>query len=222
MNSSERKVKIVAVIPFFNEQKFVFDVVKRTLNYVDLVIAIDDGSTDRSAVLLSTLDNVILIQNEINLGKGIALQKGFDKAIEIKADVIVTLDADDQHKPEMIPLFIEGIKECDIVIGNRLNNLKTMPLHRRLSNKITSFFLSKKLGVEIKDSQCGFRAYRLRVLEKVKTIFSGFEAESEIIVKAVRENFKIIFVDIPAIYGNQESKMKSVQAIKGFIKVLMI
>lgn len=222
MNSSERKIKIVAVIPFFNEQRFVLNVVKRTLNFVDVVIAIDDGSTDKSSDLLSVIERVILIRNEMNFGKGFALQKGFDKAVELKADIIITLDADEQHEPELIPLFIEGIKNFDIVIGNRLNNLKTMPLHRRLSNKLTSTLLSKKLGVEIKDSQCGFRAYRLKVIEKIKTVFHGFEAESEMIVKATRKDFKISFIDIPTIYGNQESKMKSIQAIKGFIKVLMM
>ncbi len=163
-----------------------------------------------------------IIRNEKNYGKGYSLQKGFEKAIELKSDIIITLDADDQHKPELIPIFLEGIKESDIVIGNRLNDLKTMPLHRRLSNKITSSLLSIKLGVEIKDSQCGFRAYRSEVIKNVKTVFSGFEAESEMIVKAVRQNFRIKFVDIPTIYGDQESKMKSFQVVKGFIKVMMI
>lgn len=222
MNSSERKIKVAAVIPFFNEENFILDVVTRTLNYVDLVIAVNDGSTDNSEALLQNFENLILVSNEKNFGKGFALQKGFEKALSLKAEIIITLDADDQHKPEMIPDFIEGIKDCDLIIGNRLHDISTMPLHRRFSNKITSFLLSKKLGIEIKDSQCGFRAYRLEVLEKVRTIFSGFEAESEMIVKAARNNFKIKFIDIPTIYGNQKSKMKSFQAIKGFIKVLMI
>lgn len=222
MNSSERKIKVAAVIPFFNEENFILDVVTRTLNYVDLVIAVNDGSTDNSEALLQNFENLILVSNEKNFGKGFALQKGFEKALSLKAEIIITLDADDQHKPEMIPDFIEGIKDCDLLIGNRLHDISTMPLHRRFSNKITSFLLSKKLGIEIKDSQCGFRAYRLEVLEKVRTIFSGFEAESEMIVKAARNNFKIKFIDIPTIYGNQKSKMKSFQAIKGFIKVLMI
>lgn len=222
MNSSERKIKVAAVIPFFNEENFILDVVSRTLNYVDLVIAVNDGSTDNSEALLQNFENLILVSNEKNFGKGFALQKGFEKALSLKAEIIITLDADDQHKPEMIPDFIEGIKDCDLIIGNRLHDISTMPLHRRFSNKITSFLLSKKLGIEIKDSQCGFRAYRLEVLEKVRTIFSGFEAESEMIVKAARNNFKIKFIDIPTIYGNQKSKMKSFQAIKGFIKVLMI
>lgn len=222
MNSLERKTKIVAVIPFLNESQFIADVVKKTLNYVDLVIAIDDGSTDNSAALISNFKNVIIISIGKNIGKGFAIRKGFNKAMELNADIILTLDADNQHKPEMIPAFLEKIGSCDIVIGNRLNNLKTMPLQRRMSNMITSFLLSKKVGTKIKDSQCGFRAYRKKVIETVQTVYNGFEAESEIIVRAVRNGFKINFVDIPTIYGQQKSKMRPIQAIKGFIKVMMI
>lgn len=222
LSSSERKTKIVAVIPFLNERKFIVDVVQKTLNYVDLIIAVDDGSTDNSANLISNFEKVILITNDNNYGKGYAIRKGFEKAIEIDSEIIFTLDGDNQHNPDMIPEFLDKIKSHDIVIGNRLNNLKTMPFHRRLSNKITSYLLSKKLGVKIKDSQCGFRAYRNNVIKKVQTVFNGFEAESEILVKAIKNNFTIGFVDIPTIYGSQESKMKSFQAIKGFIKVLMI
>jgi hypothetical protein len=97
-----------------------------------------------------------------------------------------------------------------------------MPIQRRMSNKITSFVLSKKTGQKILDSQCGFRAYSAKVLQEVKTVFDGFEAESEILVRSVRKEFKIGFVDIPTIYGKEKSKMKAIQAITGFVKVLFI
>ncbi len=222
MNNSKRKINLVAIVPFFNERKFIFDLVNETLKYVDLVIAVDDGSTDGSGDLIRNIDNVILISNKVNCGKGFALKKGFEKAIELNAHIIFTLDADNQHKPDIIPEFLKKINESDIVIGNRLHDLRTMPLLRILSNFITSFLLSGKTGIKIKDSQCGFRAYRKDVIENVKTIFNGFEAESEIIVRAARKDFRISFIDIPTIYGQQESKMKAFRTIKGFIKVMLI
>jgi len=114
------------------------------------------------------------------------------------------------------------LESFDIVIGNRLKNLKGMPFQRRFSNKLTSFFLTVKTGQEISDSQCGYRAYRVEVLQSVKTNLSGFEAESEILVKAAKKGFKIGFVDIPTIYGNEKSKMRPVQAIIGFLRVLFL
>jgi hypothetical protein len=95
-----------------------------------------------------------------------------------------------------------------------------MPIQRKLSNKLTSFFLTVKTGQNILDSQCGYRAYRAEVLRKVKTNLLGFEAESEILVKASKKGFKIGFVDIPTIYGNEKSKMRPFQAIFGFLRVL--
>lgn len=222
MNSSERKIKIAAVIPFYNECNSIRDVISETLNYTDIVIAVDDGSTDNSSEQITDLENVILISNEKNFGKGYSLRKGFEKAIELNSQFIITLDADGQHRPEIIPDLLNKISENEIVIGNRMNDVKNMPLQRILSNRITSYLLSKKLGVQIKDSQCGFRVYRSEVLKIIQTFSNGFEAESEILVYAARKNFKINFVDIPTVYENQISKMKAWQAIKGFIKVLML
>lgn len=222
MNSSERKIKIAAVIPFYNERDFIRNVISETLNYTDIIIAVDDGSTDNSSEQIIDLKKVILISNEKNFGKGYSLRKGFEKAIELNSQLIVTLDADGQHKPGIIPELLNKISDCDIVIGNRMNDVRNMPLQRIFSNRITSYLLSKKLGVQIKDSQCGFRVYKRKVLESVKTTFNGFEAESEILVYAARKNFKIKFVDIPTVYENQNSKMKAWQAIKGFLKVLWL
>jgi len=97
-----------------------------------------------------------------------------------------------------------------------------MPLQRRASNFLTSFFLSKKLNVKITDSQSGYRIFKTEILKDILPEHSGFEAESEMIVKAARKNYKIGFVNIPVIYGNDSSKMKVWQAIKGFIKVLLM
>lgn len=209
-----------AIIPFYNEKETINTVISETLNYVEFVYAVNDGSTDGFQIELDNDSRLEIINLDKNYGKGVALGKGFDKAVDAGFANIITIDADLQHKPEFIPKLVEGLQKYDIVIGNRLKNLKGMPLQRRLSNKLTSFFLTVKTGQEIIDSQCGFRAYKSEVLEKVKTHFSGFEAESEIIVKAARKGFKIGFVEVPTIYENQKSKMRPLQAIIGFLRVL--
>ncbi len=95
-----------------------------------------------------------------------------------------------------------------------------MPIQRILSNRITSSLLSIKTGQKISDSQCGFRGYKAAVLKNVNSYSSGYEAESEMIIYASRADFKIGFVNIPTIYGNEKSKMNPVEAILGFIKIL--
>jgi glycosyltransferase involved in cell wall biosynthesis len=215
-----RKNKVCAIIPFYNEERFIKEVILKSLKYVDLIIAVNDGSTDRSLELIKNIDDVEIILLDRNYGKGMALKAGFSYAVEMGFEIIITIDADLQHDPDLIPNFIEQLKNYDFVIGNRKKLFVVMPFHRILSNFITSFLLSIKLGTKIKDSQCGFRAYKKKVLEKISIHSSGFEAESEIIVKAIKEGFKLGHVDIPTIYGEEKSKIRPFQAIKSFLRIL--
>lgn len=221
MTSTKRNNKVCAVVPFYNEEKHLRNVIISTLKFVDQVIVVNDGSTDNSVLTLNGLTDITLLSIEKNTGKGYTLQQGFNELLKKDYDLIVTIDGDGQHKPEYIPVMLKKLESFDIVIGNRLNDVRSMPILRRLSNRFTSLLLSRKLGIDISDSQCGFRVYKKKVIEQVKTDMNGFEAESEILVKAARKKFSIGFVDIPTIYADENSKMKSYQAIKGFIKVLL-
>ncbi|MFZ2322900.1 MAG: glycosyltransferase family 2 protein [Ignavibacteriaceae bacterium] len=220
MNSSKNRSRVCAVIPFYNEEPFIRDVVQNTLKFVDLVFAVNDGSTDNSEKLINDFNNVIILSSDQNRGKGYALKLGFYESLKRGFDIIVTLDADNQHNPDFIPVLINELNGNDIIIGNRLNNMKDMPFIRIFSNKITSTLLSIKTKQKIIDSQCGFRAYKRNVLEKVKTTSEGFEAESEILILSARAGFRIGFVNIPTVYANERSKMNPVEAIIGFINIL--
>ncbi|HEX2868037.1 MAG TPA: glycosyltransferase family 2 protein [Ignavibacteriales bacterium] len=211
-----------AVIPFYNEKDTIREIISRTLPYVDIIILVDDGSTDGTAQMILENERVILLSNEINIGKGAAMNKGFLKSAELGCSVTVTLDADLQHDPKCIPDFLSEIKNYDIVIGNRLGDLSRMPRHRILSNLLTSFFLSRKTGLKILDSQSGFRAYKTGILQGIIPGYKGFEAESEILVNAARKGCTVGFVNIPTIYAGEKSKMRPLQAISGFIKVLLM
>lgn len=220
MITLKNRNKIAALIPFFNEESTINQIIQSTLKHVDAVIAIDDGSTDGASANISFSENITLLKNNNNRGKGFALRKGLNYAVENGFDKLVTLDADLQHNPDEIPLLISKLSEYHIVIGNRLNNLKAMPIQRRVSNKITSNLLSIKTGQKILDSQSGFRAYRAEVIKNVKTDEDGYEAESEILIKASRLGYLIGFADISTIYGDQISKMTPVKSTLGFIKLL--
>ena len=217
---NKKPESICAIIPFYNEKESLNLVLDETLKFTNFIIAVNDGSTDDSYNDERKKSRVIIIDLDKNYGKGKALSAGFEEAISRSFDHIITLDADLQHDPKYIPNFIKALSLYDIVIGNRLNNLSGMPLQRRISNKLTSFFLSVKTGVDILDSQCGFRAYQQKVLKTVKTKNFGFEAESEILVKAAKKGFTIGFTQVPTFYGNEMSKMRPIEAIIGFVKVL--
>ena len=220
MITSKNKNNIAAIIPFFNERATINQVIQLTLNHVDAVIAIDDGSTDNSSETIGLTENITLIVNSTNRGKGFALRKGLSCAVEKGFDKLITIDADLQHNPNEIPLLCSKLNDYPIVIGNRLNNLKGMPLQRKISNKITSYLLSIKTGQDILDSQSGFRAYRADVIKNVITTKNGYEAESEILINASRKGYRIGFADISTIYGTEMSKMNPVTSTIKFIKLL--
>lgn len=220
MKTSFKKNNCVAVIPFFNEEKFISEIINKTLVHVDKIILVNDGSTDNSLRNIPQSDRIILINLEKNFGKGFALNVGYKSSFLTDYECVITLDADLQHDPEYISDFIEKINEYDIVIGNRKKDLKKMPIQRIISNRLTSYLLTLKVKQKILDSQCGFRIYRKDCLKNILPTSKGFEAESEILVNAGRKNYQIGFTDIPTIYGEEKSKMKAFMAIKGFIKIL--
>lgn len=222
MSLPVNRMRTAAIIPFHNEERFLEKLIFEVSTHVDVIIAVNDGSTDNSENIVKKFPKVILTGFPINRGKGAALNAGFKKCIEMNLDCAITLDADLQHDPRQIPFFLDRLKSADIVIGNRLKQLKKMPLHRRASNLITSYLLTFKTGMEILDSQCGFRAYRTEILPGILPRSSGFEAESEIIINSARKKHTISFIEIPAIYGDEKSKMKAISAIAGFIRILFV
>jgi len=222
LNRSNNINKIAAVIPFYNESKTINEVIEKTLRHVNYIYAVDDGSTDNSSQKITSRENVFIIRNPVNCGKGYALKTGMKKAIDEGFNKIVTLDADLQHNPDEIPSFLAGLKDYHIVIGNRLKDLSEMPMQRRMSNKISSKLLSIKTGQKIIDSQCGFRAYRSEVIENIKTEKNGYEAESEILIKSSRLDYKIGFVNISTIYGEENSKMNGLKTTIDFIRLLFL
>jgi len=214
--------KLIAVVPYFNEENTIEKLITYTLNYVDQIIAVNDGSTDDSYNRIKYLNNIVHCSLKKNSGKGAAIRTGLLKSIELNSDLTIIIDADMQHPPSYIPNLLANIENFDIIIGSRKRDFKIMPVQRIASNFLTSFFLSLKTGQKIIDSQSGFRVYKTKILKDIIPAFNGFEAESEMIVRAAKKKYRIGSVDIPTIYGNDNSKMKSFQAIIGFIKVLLL
>ena len=220
MNSLIKQNKICVVIPVFNEVEFLDELLPQVKEFASHVICVDDGSTDGSKELIEPNLDITLISNRKNRGKGYALKVGLLKSLEFDCDTVITMDADMQHLPEQIPQFTEAIKQFDLVVGNRLHTLKGMPIQRIASNKLTSWLLSQKVGVKIIDSQSGYRAFRKSIIKSILPLETGFEAETEMLINAALNKNSIGFVNIPTIYNNNTSKMKPLQAIVGFLKVL--
>jgi glycosyltransferase involved in cell wall biosynthesis len=215
---------IAVLIPAFNAGHSLTELLYRLRNAIGdvQIVIVDDGSTDNTNEVAHSVGAVVL-SHELNRGKGAALQTGFDYVCRQSGiEFILTMDADLQHQPEDVPpfLLVQQKTNADIVIGWRERIGTRMPVHRKLSNTITSTLVGIRTGVKIKDSQCGFRLIRRSVLEHVHLESSGYEAETEFLIKAARRGCKIEFVPVQTIYGTEKSYMTHWATTVNFIKVI--
>lgn len=190
------------VIPAYNEEATIRDIVSRALKLSEKVIVVDDGSADNTVAELEGL-GITLIKHETNKGKAASLWEGFSSALEMCVDSIITLDGDGQHAPEDIPLLLDKARvfPTDIIIGARLADKSAIPAKRYYANKIANFWIAWAAGYPIHDSQSGFRLYPAALFNNLKiSTKHGFVFESEILIKAAQKNIYSHAVKIPAVY----------------------
>lgn len=211
-NINKEEYFTIAIIPAYNEEKNISIVIEKCKKYVDKIMVIDDGSTDNTAAIAreSGADTII---NKENIGKTDSLKRGFKKGLEEGAEIFMLLDADGQHNPQEIPLFIDKIKEgYDLVIGARKFQPKFMPFIRIFANTTSSYLVSLISGIRIKDSQSGYRAVKREIIERISITSTRYQSDTEMIVKAAKCGFKIGFVPISTIY-HPEARSKINQII---------
>jgi len=173
----------------------------------DIVIVCNDGSTDMTSSIAEKLD-AIVINHEKNLGYGAAIRSIFLKAREIDADVLVTFDADGQHRFQDIESVIIPIKknEADIVIGSRfLGKEENIPKYRKIGIKTITGITNTSTGTKVTDAQSGFRAYNKNALSKILPSEHGMGVSTEILIKASKQKFRITEVPIIVLYEGDTS-----------------
>ena len=200
-------MKIAIGIPAFNEEKNIEKIVLQLQSITKTIIVCDDGSTDLTSSLAKK-SGAFVINHSKNLGYGASIKSIFSKAKEIECDILITFDADGQHRIEDIPIVLQPLKDkkADIVIGSRfLDENKEVPGYRKIGIKAITKLTNAYSGKELTDSQSGFRAYTKEVIEKCVPSDSGMGVSTEILIKAYRSNFKIVEVPIVISYEGDTS-----------------
>ena len=204
------------IIPAYNEDTTIYTLIDSiSKNYSLPIIVVDDGSDIE--IKVSALENTYVLRNDGNKGKGYSVLKGISYSSSLGFSHSIVLDADLQHDVNDIEKFLKT-GEGDLVLGYR-ELASPMPIHRRLSNRLTSWFISKISGFKIKDSQCGFRMYKNSLLEKEDFKEKGFQFESEILLKLPKET-KIRQIPIKLIYNDKKSHINKVKDTGRFIKLI--
>jgi glycosyltransferase involved in cell wall biosynthesis len=189
--------RYAVIIPALNAERTVPRVIDAARQQLEPVVVIDDGSHDRTGEV-SRAAGATVLRHEVNRGKGAALKTGFAWAMGHGFDAVITLDADGQHLPSEIPKFVaeRRASEADLIVGGRSHLFGEMLPRRRNANRFSAWSISKCAGVEITDSQSGFRLYSAKLIREVPLRADGFDMESEVLVRAGRAGYRIVTIPI--------------------------
>jgi len=224
MQSSE---KVCILIPAYNAQGTLGQILKKIQSLEIDTIVVDDGSKDETRIVAGA-NGASVLEHPFNLGKGSALQTGFQYALKKAYQIVITLDADGQHNPLEIPFLLRIFRNVkpDILIGSRAGEFGKMTFLRRFWNRLGAKAVGQLCHSDITDSQSGFRLIRAEVLKEVDLVTSGFEMELELLIKACKKGFSVLSVPTPTqmIDGTESSHFRPVadtwQVCKIFLRGL--
>ena len=175
-----RQQKACIVLPTYNNGSTLRNVVERVMNYCSDVIVVNDGCTDETHEILDSFGNQIMVVDYgCNKGKGYALKQGFKQALSMGFLYVLTLDTDGQHFPEDIPLFVEAMEKNPntLIVGSRNLNQENMPGGNTFANKFSNFWFKVQTGINLPDTQTGYRLYPLTLMPNYAFVTSRYEAE---------------------------------------------
>ena len=205
--------RTLTALPVYNEEAHVLDVLREVRKHATDVLVVDDGSSDRTPLLLAETDGVEVLTHPVNKGYGAALASAFEYAVEHGYDALVTIDCDGQHQPQLIPelagaLFPASGKPVDIVSGSRYLQIfdgdSLPPEDRRRINVEITAQLNERLGLQLTDTFCGFKAYRAKALEAFEITEAGYAMPLQLWVQAARRGMRIVEFPVPLVYLEEE------------------
>jgi glycosyltransferase involved in cell wall biosynthesis len=205
--------RILTALPVFNEEQHILGILDEVRQYADDILVVDDGSSDRTPELLARQTDLQIVTHEINHGYGAALKSAFYYGIKQGYDVLVTIDCDGQHEPKLIPemaaaVFPERGEPVDLVSGSRY--LQTFsgdsipPEDRRRINMQITEIINERLGLNLTDTFCGFKAYRVESLNVFDITELGYAMPLQHWVQAVAAGLRIVEFPVPLIYLEEE------------------
>lgn len=220
-----RSHPIVALIPAYNESRFIGSLVIACRPYVDLVVVIDDGSRDKTAAIARQAGATVVRLN-VNQGKAMAVNIGFSYVRQLQPRAVVMLDGDGQHSAEDIPQVLAPIiaDQADVVIGSRFKEVKSdIPAYRQIGQHGLTITTNLASGVWVSDSQSGFRAFSAVSLEQLSFSQGGFSLESEMQFLARQHKFRIVEAPITVVYAEKAKRnpfTHGMQVINGVMRLM--
>ncbi len=221
--TDSKNIKITVLIPVYNHPETIKSVIVETLKYHPDIIVVDDGSDVEVAGMLSDL-NVTVIRHNRNMGKGAAILTGSSKAFDLGYSHIITIDADGQHDPSDLPHMLSAIEQNHhaIIVGKRAFERADVPGASVFGRKFSNFWLRVQTGKTVGDSQSGFRAYPLAILNELNLYEKHYSFEVEVLVKAIWSGIDIIDIDINVYYPPADKRVSHFRGFKDNLRISLL
>lgn len=232
MTQTDVRSQTAAVIPAYQDEKHIGDIVRRTRRQLDHVLVIDDGSTDQTGQRAREAGAEVIVHDQ-NRGKGEAIKTGLAHWLgtsnpsrrepDSQIGWVVLLDSDGQHLPEEIDRFVLAAASAThptFLIGNRMNDVARMPFIRRMVNRYMSSGISRACGQKIPDTQCGYRMLDRQLIPELLGGGDRFDYETEVLIIASCKGYRIESVPITTVYTDQVSKIRPLRDAIRFFKLM--
>jgi len=212
------------IVPTYNNAGTLQQVLSSVLEYTDRVIVVNDGSTDRTELILTLFPEVTLVSYAKNKGKGKALRIGFDAAIKQGYDYAITIDSDGQHFVSDIPAFLEQLEteKKAIIIGARNLHMENMPGKNTFANKFSNFWFYIETGKKAPDTQSGYRLYPLYLMKKMWFFGTKYEFEVEVLVRCAWRGINIRWVPVHVYYPPPEERISHFRPGPDFSRISVL
>ncbi len=220
--STNKEMRYCVVIPTYNNENTLRQVITRVLDVTTDVIVVNDGSTDSSLTIIANFHGIQVVSYPKNKGKGNALKLGFRKAIELGYEYAITIDSDGQHYPDDIPKLIKKMNEepGKLIMGSRNMEQAGIPGKSSFGNKFSNFWFWAETGIALPDTQTGFRAYPLQKIKNMFFFTQKFEFEVEVIVRLAWKNVK--FAEVPVKVDYPEDRVSHFRPFKDFARISVL
>lgn len=217
-------LKCVVIIPTYNNEGTLSQVIQDVQKWASDVIVVNDGSTDKTAKILKEQKDIKLIDYPKNKGKGYALKLGLKKAYEWGFRYAITIDSDGQHFADDIPTFIDRIEAVpdSLLVGARNLTADNMPAKNTFANKFSNFWYKVETGKALTDTQSGFRLYPLEKLQNMRFITRRYEFEMEIIVRAAWRGVNVENVPVKVYYAPEGERVSHFKPVKDFTRISLL
>lgn len=225
LNKRFAELKCCVIIPTYNNQKTLQQVIEDSLRYTDKLIVVNDGATDSTGEILEKFQQKItIVEHTVNAGKGVALRNGFKKALEMGYDYAITIDSDGQHFPSDFENFLNKIKEepGSLIIGARNMNSENVPGGSSFGNKFSNFWFRVETGIKLPDTQSGYRLYPIKRLQKTRFFCTRFEFEIEVIVKAAWRGIPVTSIPVKVYYAKGAERISHFRPTKDFTRISVL